>query len=844
MFRFSFYGRILSLVFFLISCVGLKAQVIYVDAVANGATDGSSWENAFNSLDNALLSAEATDQIWVAAGLYLPQDSSKGFGLKNEIAIYGGFAGDEDNLEDRDWTNNLSILSGDLLGDDLTDDFVSNKEDNASHVVSANFDIENSAILDGFTIQNGNASSILDGTGGGGLECKGSPIIKNCIFTNNRAINGGGVQIIGNSAANVIFEDCQFIRNFSSVVGGGLELAGLGIQFNISNCIFEENSSGEDGGALSVSNSSPILTGCVFQNNTSVLDGGAIASKGTGFFTSMRYQNCDFLSNSTSTGSGGAVMVGFNVRSGFDNCLFDGNFAEVGGGIASVGDSIGILQSDFVNNMATTGGAINADFTIFYFVDESYFGQNVATDNGGAMALNFTIAELNKCYFEENEADNLGGAIYAEDIETTVINSIFLKNEAMNGAGFYGNANNTAFFLHDLFWKNEAVSYGPTYAGFNSTTVFFGNTISWSNIGPNINQISVGPTSEMLIENSILQGENSPENINQNPMFTDEPNGDFLPLPSSPVVNAGDPNLNKIPVDDYNGTVRDALPDIGPFELIIEPPSAPLNLTAEIQAPFKVILNWEDTNDSEDSYIIERSIVTDDNFIVLNSLPQNATAYEDLSVTPGTTYFYRVRARKLQFFSDYSNTVEIFVPEDFPDGPTNLIPTGSTDNSVFLTWTDNSDDEISFVLERLDPGMTDFVVVTDIIGQNETEYTDTGLEPETLYTYRIKSRSILSDSEYSNTASIATTMISGIDEAIWGTLQVYPNPTTNYLNLVLSNDLNIEQVQVLDTKGQQIKTINVTGNNTVVPVNELMAGAYFIELKTKEHVVHLPFVKE
>lgn len=81
--------------------------VWYVDHQASGADDGTSWEDAFKDLNLALDAAESGDEIWVAAGLYTPADSGSSFNLASGIALYGGFEGNEDEREARDWIANL-----------------------------------------------------------------------------------------------------------------------------------------------------------------------------------------------------------------------------------------------------------------------------------------------------------------------------------------------------------------------------------------------------------------------------------------------------------------------------------------------------------------------------------------------------------------------------------------------------------------------------------------------------------------------------------------------------------------------------------------------------------------
>src|SRR5689334_24327169 len=91
------------------------------------------------------------------------------FSLKSGVAIYGGFAGTETQLSQRNPATNVTVLSGDLNGDDNS--FTNNGE-NSLHVVTA-ISTDSSAILDGFRIGHGNAdasTTFPDESGGGMLN--------------------------------------------------------------------------------------------------------------------------------------------------------------------------------------------------------------------------------------------------------------------------------------------------------------------------------------------------------------------------------------------------------------------------------------------------------------------------------------------------------------------------------------------------------------------------------------------------------------------------------------------------------------------------------------------------
>src|SRR5262245_44082982 len=109
----------------------VPSTVWYVDDSAPGARSGLSWADAFTDLQVALTTAQAGDEVWVAAGTYKPTsgtDRTTSFVLVEGVALYGGFAGTETARDERDWAHQLTQLSGDIgvPGD---------SSDNSYHVV-------------------------------------------------------------------------------------------------------------------------------------------------------------------------------------------------------------------------------------------------------------------------------------------------------------------------------------------------------------------------------------------------------------------------------------------------------------------------------------------------------------------------------------------------------------------------------------------------------------------------------------------------------------------------------------------------------------------------------------
>ena len=214
--------------------------IIYVNQNATGNNDGTSWDNAYTDLQSALKASQAEDQIWVAQGTYYPTDDGDrdlSFVIKNGIEVYGGFAGGETELSQRDWVNNQVTLSGNIgaPGD---------RSDNSYQVVTVD-DTSFFTIFDGFTIVDGQADVVR--TYGGGIYAgsEGNAELRNLIIANNFAINGGGGAYLQSSQVNL--DNVAFFNNNTDGIGGGLYT--WGSSGEVTNGLFINNRA-DIGGAI------------------------------------------------------------------------------------------------------------------------------------------------------------------------------------------------------------------------------------------------------------------------------------------------------------------------------------------------------------------------------------------------------------------------------------------------------------------------------------------------------------------------------------------------------------------------------------------------------------------
>ena len=217
--------------------------LLHVDATGgDDASNGLAWDQALVSLATALAIVIPGDEIWVRAGSHSPgSERTDAFVLTSGVAVYGGFAGTENTRAERDAAANPTVLSA----------------ANPYHVLRNPPGIDETAILDGFTIAGGNA----DGgePGGGMLNLGASPTIRNCHFLDNR---GGALANLDGAAPLV--EACTFSANLD-----GTAVLNQGSAPVFLNCTFTAN---PDGAVRNAAASPARFVHCTFSGN----DGGAL----------------------------------------------------------------------------------------------------------------------------------------------------------------------------------------------------------------------------------------------------------------------------------------------------------------------------------------------------------------------------------------------------------------------------------------------------------------------------------------------------------------------------------------------------------------------------------------
>lgn len=339
--------RLTLLFLFWVIYYPLMGTIYYVKTDGNNSNSGTSWSEAKLTLQAALDLAVSGDQIWVKEGIYKPSyDYGLGggsryfhFRLKNGVSLFGGFDGSEPSNYDlslRNFIDNETILSGDIGTPSVT-------TDNCYHIFyhPTGSALNNTAILDGFTIRDGNANGTAPHLYGGGFYSNNSsPYIKNI----------------------------KFIDNYANWSGGGIFLTSC-TSFKIENCEFRNNKVVDYyGGGLYMNSSTVNLINSLFTGNEAMtISGGALYSTGT---STISILNCIFRDNISVAGMGGAIYLA-TTAANITNSIIYGNYAYLGGGAIFAASTNCVITNSTIcyNSAFYDGGAL--------FIEESGFSANL-----------------------------------------------------------------------------------------------------------------------------------------------------------------------------------------------------------------------------------------------------------------------------------------------------------------------------------------------------------------------------------------------------------------------------------------------------------------------------------
>ncbi|MGC4130384.1 MAG: choice-of-anchor Q domain-containing protein [Bergeyella sp.] len=377
--------------------------IVYVKT--DGTGTGSSWDDATADLHNAIHTF-GVQKVFVEIGTY--NVGSTSFIMKNGVEIYGGFDPDNgitDLTHNRILPSELPSLGGVGGGSILNGQAV---RPVVWNVFTSTTAMDNTAVLDGFTLYNGRAVS---SSGGGMRNEYASPTLKNLVFRDNKAgitlSYGGGAMynfnsspIISNSIfanssltagiagrggavyndqSSPTFDGCLFTGNYASIYGSVMYNTSSSV--TVSNSIFRNNTA--ERGTIYANGGSLTMTNCAITDNTAYLsymsgEGNIYLIGGTNTFTNVT------TANNGNSGVKATTSLTLNNSIIWDNLTgtYTANYSLIQGSSSTASgniDATGITAADIFTDPT------NGDYTL---------KSGSPAINAGSNSLNTTTTDL------------------------------------------------------------------------------------------------------------------------------------------------------------------------------------------------------------------------------------------------------------------------------------------------------------------------------------------------------------------------------------------------------------------------------------------------------------------
>ena len=405
------------------------------------------------------------------------------------------------------------------------------------------------------------------------------------------------------------------IRNGQFSLGGGIYCSGASP--SIRNCIIEENSALSDygaGGGIYCTrssypfyiSSSPSISNCIIRENKANYSGGGISCSDS----SPSFKNCiieenEVLSDYSDYSIGGGVYFysssAYTAPSSMVNCLIQKNSAYfAGGGIYCYSSPLYIENCSIENNLV---------------LSELGMGGGVCSSSSPDLIMTNTIVS-------GNIVKKYGGGIYCLDSSFIITHCTIIDNLSQGyGGGVYCN-NSSPVITNSILWDDDPEEIYTT------------------------DETPVVSFCDVQQESGCYPG----DNINEEPLFVDQANGNYNLNPNSFCIDGGDPNAPEIPSKDKNGNPRSInRPDMGAYEHM----QIRFTIYPGLNLPPAINEDWANASNALDFYISQN--------VDIKKI-QSYQADADLCATLGTSYgenFPLIPGKGLLLYAEQKRVINI-----------------------------------------------------------------------------------------------------------------------------------------------------------------------------------------
>lgn len=262
---------------------------------------------------------------------------------------------------------------------------------------------------------------------------------------------------------------------------------------------------------------------------------------------------------------------------------------------------------------------------------------------------------------------------------------------------------------------------------------------------------------------------------------------------------------------------------INGWNLVLVVDTEAISLFASSPVFDQVDLAWNDIANDQ-GYEVEQAL-GDSEFERVAELAANTTSTSFTGLQSLTEYRYRVRGILENGFTEYSNIAPVITLPEPPEAPSDLDGTFDSEGRIFLSWSDNSDVEEGFLIERStdNDSFQELVNVVADITSFRDDNTEVGID----YFYRVSAFNVSGTSDPSDVISVIVLSNESLDPSM-----IYPNPTAETITVSAALTQAFEVLTIYDLKGSVLIRASLEqGTPANIDLKHLDPGLYFVQLR-------------
>jgi hypothetical protein len=239
-------------------------------------------------------------------------------------------------------------------------------------------------------------------------------------------------------------------------------------------------------------------------------------------------------------------------------------------------------------------------------------------------------------------------------------------------------------------------------------------------------------------------------------------------------------------------------------------------------------LNWKAVPNSN-SFILERKSKNQD-YIVLGTFEPAVLSFTDKDLAPNTIYTYRIKA-----IGNQTESLSISVEGTTPSLLSNpeLTITSTSYDALKIAWK-TIPNVTQYVLEKKNAESDEYKELTKL-DASKTEYVDMSLKDKTTYFYRLKAYGDKTESNFATAKGITATILEN-EQEVFGTFELFPNPSNTQVTLRFSKSMS-GQISLVDLRGIEIFSKEISKNlECIILLNSYQSGIYILIFKNQDGI--------